>query len=551
MAYLIEMTGAVDAAGTLRTFRYSTAAAFMTAPTDNPANAVYEARVATVGNYERDAWSKGSTRGTSTTAWGNVVLANGDGALDAWINYGFCGQSITILTGPEAGPYSAFTPLFTGIIGSVIVGWQAVTVTLLDKVGVLADKPLQVTKYLGNNSLPTGVEGASNDLKGRPKPKLRGTAKNFQPPCVNTSMLIYQIDDGTAVLPMTITVYSASVVATAGVQRASLAALQSNSPTAGTYDYYAGSDGWYIKAGFVPSNGPLTCDASEGTVANRTVAQIVSRLISQEGGFPLSIIDGISALDAAAGYEVGFWESSETTIGAEIDALLSSCNASLTDTRAGRLFLGRLSDPATGASVTTIYDWMIQDGGAGITMAPSNDPGIGVRVGSTGEGKHAYDGKYTTRQGVTMGQPVWRVLLDWGRNLTVQNLDSTQSSATADRIAYLAQDYRTVDVNSPTVKTQYVNAPEFVCQTLIVNATDAATEAAFQLALRSVPRYVVEIRVDPSIGQAIDLMSVFTLATSTTGRFGWSAGKQFLCIGLIEVFGESKTPNSITIVGWG
>ena len=58
------------------------------------------------------------------------------------------------------------------------------------------DIPLQPTKYDGDNSLPAGLEGVAGDLKGKPKPICYGVVKNISPPQVNTSKLIYQVNDG-------------------------------------------------------------------------------------------------------------------------------------------------------------------------------------------------------------------------------------------------------------------------------------------------------------------------------------------------------------------
>jgi hypothetical protein len=55
--------------------------------------------------------------------------------------------------------------------------------------------PLQTTKYAGSNVLPAGREGVE-DLKGKPKPVCLGSVFNIAPPCVNTSKLIYQVNDG-------------------------------------------------------------------------------------------------------------------------------------------------------------------------------------------------------------------------------------------------------------------------------------------------------------------------------------------------------------------
>ncbi len=542
---LIEMTAAVDAAGSTTALRYSSGAEFMTRPTESPPNAVYEARLMTAGNYERHCWARGTTTGASQRGYGVVELNNSDGALDALLRYGFDGQPITIRRGPEGGAYpDDFPAMFSGVMSRVTVDWQKASVLLLDRQSDMADKSYQGTKFDGSNSGATGVEGTASDIKGNPKPKLRGTANNFAPPCANTSDLVYQIDDGTAKLPMTLTtVYDKGGALTVGTSRATLALLKSNTPSASHYDYYAGPDGWYFKLGSTPS-GTITCDASEGAAADRTVAQIVSRIVSSEGGIPLADIDGIAALDAACPYEVGIWVGEETTVGQVVDAVLASVNGFLVDSRTGRMKLGRFVDPATLPSAGTIEEWQIKGAAAGLKISGSNDPGVGLRVS---DGVNGGKAKYKSGEDTTAGLPVYRALLEYDRNFTVQS-DADVAGVAQSRLAVLKEEYRTVDLSDRSILLKHKKAPEYTVTTLLRSATDAAAEAARQLALRKVASVIVEIPLDPETAADFDLAQRVDLMLA---RFGFDAGIPLFILGITEDLGAPDRAAMTTLICWG
>lgn len=68
------------------------------------------------------------------------------------------------------------------------------TIKLRDRQAEM-NNPLQPTKYAGTNALPAGLEGV-DDIKGKPKPVCLGRVLNVPAVLVNTSKLIYQVNDG-------------------------------------------------------------------------------------------------------------------------------------------------------------------------------------------------------------------------------------------------------------------------------------------------------------------------------------------------------------------
>lgn len=194
--YLVTITAYDLTGASVETLRYSTGAGFVTAPGDTPANTYFEPRVQQPALIKRAMFSGTNTLGQSRVSTGDLVLINADGGLDFMEDYSFNGRAIEIWYGPETGTYPTdFEQVLIGTMKDALVGNDVVTIRIKDLQEDL-EQPIQTTKYLGNNSLPAGLEGVAGDLKGKPKPLCYGVVKNIAPPLVNTSKLIYQVNDG-------------------------------------------------------------------------------------------------------------------------------------------------------------------------------------------------------------------------------------------------------------------------------------------------------------------------------------------------------------------
>lgn len=176
--------------------RYASQQGHTTTPAETPANAYYEPRIKQPVNVKRDLFDSGTTAGRSRMGFGDLVLWNPDGVLDVLLTYGLSGRSLTIRRGAVGAAYPAGFPI---VWGATMEQVEAVGDTIVVKLRdwqLLLDAPLQTTKYLGNNALPAGLEGVAGDLLGKPKPLCFGSVQNVPAPCVNTSKLIYQVNDG-------------------------------------------------------------------------------------------------------------------------------------------------------------------------------------------------------------------------------------------------------------------------------------------------------------------------------------------------------------------
>jgi len=102
---VIELTAAIDDAGTERTF-YVSDTRFVTEPTDTPANEAFEPRLtAYPDSINLTAFGTNRVGGGTRLSAGEMRLANADGALDAWNTYDFGGRRFIMRQGEEGAPY--------------------------------------------------------------------------------------------------------------------------------------------------------------------------------------------------------------------------------------------------------------------------------------------------------------------------------------------------------------------------------------------------------------------------------------------------------------
>lgn len=503
---LIELTAAIDAAGTLRTF-YLSDVGFVTNPSDTPANQDFMPRLVDPGSIGIHAFSDGRTGGATKLETGEIVLTNADGALDGWKDFSFDGRPVVIRYGAGGAYPTTFTTLFTGTVDSVLVSWKQVVVQIKDKQAVF-DRPARTAVYGGTNVLPNGVDGTASDIKGKVRPCAYGKVLNVAPPNVNTSQYVFEV--GPCVSVDAVYVNGASL--TAGAVYTSLADLQANAPTAG--QFRAWPAGGYFRLGTLAGE-QVTADVTEGaTAADRTTAQLIKRiaLAAGLGAGEISTAD-VAALDAAASAVVGIWIEGDTTFAASLDQVAASAGAWYGFDAGGVLRMGQLAEP-TGAPARTLHDYDIQ---AGIERRPPKDTGT----------------------------PAWSYTLNHTKNWTVQ-ASGLAGAVTTARAAFLAQGTRASTAQDASIKTQWLLAESITADSLLTTSTDADAEAARRLALYKVRRDVFDmpIHLDVLRGVPLQLMEVTALQLP---RFGMASGRNFRLIGIALELARSR----ITLTLWG
>lgn len=378
--YLIEMTVYDPAIPGVKTLYYSTRG-YTSLPTDTPANQFYDNRVVQAGNYEQSMFQPGKTSGISQVGFGEVRLANSDGALDHLIDYGSDGRIIVFKIITALGilllpACSMEQPEFNN---------SEITVRIKDPQMVF-NAPIQPTKYLGNNALPLGIEGA-DDIKGKPKPLSFGKVFNVTPALVNTSMLIYQVHESTATVPAA---YDKGVELLQGADYADQVAMEAVSPQPGEYRVCPTLGCFRLGASPV---GQVTADVIEGaTSADRTAAQVAKRIAARViSAGDISTAD-VTALDSANSAEVGIYINAESTVLSALDQVLGSVGAWYGFAADRNLRMQQFTAPV---------------GPPDVTLGPNDFRSLD-RIASNDAGR---------------GVPTWRVNLNYAKNYTVQTSD--------------------------------------------------------------------------------------------------------------------------------
>lgn len=508
MTYLVEIDAYTLPSGPLVTFRYSSGKGFRTLPTDTPANTFISPRIdKQTYALRRDLFDKATTYGAIGQAKGQLVLINEDGALDALLGYGLDGRQVRVYQGTEGTAFpSAWTQVGTAYIDTVSYPDFTVTLTLQDRLQTL-DKPLLPTKYLGNNSLPNGLEGVA-DIKDQYKPRLYGQVLNIQPILVNTSLFAYQVSDQQATVSA---VYDRGSALTASAAYSDQNDLQTNAPTASHYRVLATSSGTYIRLGSTPV-GAITCDcATTETKAAALIKQIALDMGIASGDINSSDVTALNTANSAA---VGTWATGDTHAIAVMSELASAVGASFSFDQTAKLRMQQLV-ASSGSPVATIRKERI----------------ISLSLISTAD----------SDQGI----PPWQVRLGYAKNWTTQN-DLNNTNAGAVQAAFAAVEYRRVTVQDTAVQTAHPNSLPIEIDTCLVSASDASTEANRRLTLYKVGRqmYQVKARLESATLALIDLGVCLTIIYP---RYGLDSGKLLRVLG-ITVNAEM---NEIDLRLWG
>ena len=503
---LIELTAAVDAAGTLKTF-YQANARFVTSPTDTPANIAFGTRVIDPGSIGLHAFSDGRTGGATKLETGEITLNNVDGKLDHWLNYSFEGRPVMIRSGSGGAYPASFSTLLAGTVDGIDVTPTQLIIRLRDK-QYLFDKPARTALFGGTNVLPNGVDGLPEDLKGKARPAAFGKVLNVSPPQVNTSRLTFEVGPCNSVDA----VYSNGTALTAGAVYTSLADMEANAPAAGAFR--AWPVGGYFRIGNYDAH-QITADVTEGAAAaDRTVAQILKRLAVSAGVAvgDISFLD-MAALDALNPAIVGIWlDDDNSTFASAMDEIAGSIGAWYGFDQAGVLRMGRLSEPVgTPALVIRDYDTL---------ATPERQPPRDA------------------------AGPAWSATVNHTKCWTVQT--SGLAGSAAARAGFVGVERRSSNAAEASVKTQWLMSGRVEVDTLLTTTADGDAEAARLLAMHKVRRdlFDVSISVDLLTKRPIRIADVVMLQTA---RYGMSGGRLFRVIG----FALNLAGNTATLYLWG
>lgn len=474
---------------------------YMSLPTDTPPNRWYPDLVQSSLNFERTLFDTRTMWGQSKIGQGVLKLANGDGQCDYLERYSFDGRIIRILDGDDAGSRADFVQIFRGTVENHECGMDEVVFRLRDRLSDL-DTALQTNLYGGTNSGPTGVDGLPGDLKDKQKPVVVGFCRNVPVTMVNTSLLIGQVHDGSA---QSITnPCDRGSAQTLDPDVADLAALQAVA-VAGGHMATCNRLG-LVKYGTKPGKPTVDVQGDNTGGYVQTTATVLARLLTRYGKIPGADLKQaqFDALTAVAPGVVGLYISRDRTVLDACDDISASALAWYSPDAAGLFGCGRLRLPV-GPGVATI-DEILRD--PRLSRQPSRHTDNGL--------------------------PAWRVTIKYQRNWCVMDESTIASGVSAERTAWLKEEWRTVAAEDATIKTAYPHATEIEIETCLDAQADAQALADLLLAIVRVRRDFWQVGILPEDTVGIDLADDVTLQQP---RLGLDLGKPFIASGIKYDYG--------------
>jgi len=419
---------------------------FVTSTGDSPSRTLYDPRVLQPLQFDRSILNSGRIGGL-TIATGEIVLANGDGALDSFaISHAFDGRTVTVKLGSTDFATSEFGQVFNGVMQDVVLDENRVIVNIRDRLLDL-ELPIQSDFYEGTG----GNEGGA-DLKGKPKPIAYGKVRNVPAVLVDKTNLIYQVHDGS--------VQDISAVYDRGVS------LNETTAAPGLGEYKQTSTAGTFQLGGAP-DGTITADVEGDNSTDFAVktGEIVQRILLNRASIASSLIDttAFTKLNTASTAKIGIWIGPEQQLMTDVvDRLLFGIGAYGYFTRLGLFTVGVFEDPKA------VGDVVKQAFGEVDIIAIRREalPGFG-------------------------NPPIWRAQVTYKVNYMVQTDLAGGSSVGQQEFA--VEPFRLAVATDLAVKSRFSLAddPEPIAA-LYDNSSDAQNEATRILNLHKTPRALFE-----------------------------------------------------------
>ena len=179
-----------------RTIRVCSGTGFTTAPADTPPNAAYVPRIVQPALVRREIPIPGSGSSSTRLSYGELTLANADGALDYLTAYDFSGRPITIRVGEQGGAFPAGYPVqLVAVVDGVTVSLKEMAIKLKSP-RANWEQPVATATYAGTG---TGTVEGDASLAETVKPVALGWCGPMAPVLVNAAKLIYQYNVPSAV----------------------------------------------------------------------------------------------------------------------------------------------------------------------------------------------------------------------------------------------------------------------------------------------------------------------------------------------------------------
>ena len=441
--------------------------------------------------------------GKASTSTGELTLINNDGGLNYLANDYFDGRTLTLKWGDSTAAYSTFQTVLVATVETVALELERVSIRLRDKATTL-DKPFSEVKYRGDNTLPLGVEGTADDIKDQNKPRIMGRIALTAPVLVNSSKLIYQVNDGA--VDEVLQVYDGGAYLSKVSGYTDLNDLYANAPASGCWRALPSLG--LFRLGSMPVNQVSCSVAEKWDYLKNSAAGIISRVLAEKGISSLVATD-LTALDRKNAGSLGIVIEAGETTSSILDRICESIGAFWWFDALGRFRVARFDAPTGTPKITFTDDEIIE-----LERQPEAQ------------------------------LPLWEVVMRADRNYSVQDKKSLAGVVPADRVAWYENEYRDQKVSTPTLKTSRLLADTVTYESAINGIATASAEAKRRQSLYGKRRDVVNLTVANPTDVGIDLGDVISVKTS---RFGYSAGYLMTVIS-VRVDYER---NILDLIAWG
>jgi hypothetical protein len=345
---------------------------------------------------------------------GNISINNQDGKYDFLLDYLWGNRPLVLKRGIPGTDYSNYTTIFSGVTIEAFSDQRTITLTLKDASHKLL-KPIQENKFAGTG----GAEGTAN-LKDVRKPLLFGSALNLTPILLDQSKLIYQICDGACSVQAAWDIGNSLTFQSNVVN---YAALDSLSVTPGSYATCTSLG--LIKLGATPVEG-LTVDATSTVVPSGTASSIIQAVLALKGitsGELEAATFSEFASDLPSSVSGLYYSDPEFELAEWLSNFVSSCGGFWYITPAGKfaVSLFKFRTPTKQVSEKDLF----------------------------------------SLQKISSPKPIWRVVTEHSRNLTVQGLSDPAIRLFASKTSFTFLDNLAENpTDSITVTALLYNVPE-------------------------------------------------------------------------------------------
>ncbi|OSM08500.1 phage tail protein [Magnetofaba australis] len=276
---------------------------------DSPAHTTYDGVIIEPVTITRQL---NGLSGQASRAWGDIVFANPEGLMDAWLTEAtFAGHPVSLKLGDPAWSLADFRTALTGVGGRLSYAGAALRLEVHDH-GATLDRPVQ------SNLLTSGPE------TDNPKPLLYGRVYNTSPVLIDATVRVYQLHDGA--------LQSVDAVRDNGVLLTAVT------------DYSVDLANGAITLVSEPA-GQITVDAVSTT---QTAADIIEALVTREALTSGDLdADAFAALNTLCPQPLGLYIRQRRNLVDAIQEVAASVGAWWGFTRLGKFTVGRMPDLST------------------------------------------------------------------------------------------------------------------------------------------------------------------------------------------------------------